>query len=518
MTKYSLLLKYSISLLIAFSIINAHYSFALDIYTGSDFVSRPYENKSISMDFKGARLSDVLKIFSQQSGLNFIASTKVSDKTINLYFEKVPVEEALERILSANNLTYELKPGSNIFIVKENPEQGVELMTRVYKLKYATVPSSKINSTFSDDSNSGSSQESATSTVGIIESIKKLLSEDGSVVEDPRTNSIIVTDIPSKFSAIEKSIARLDVKVPQILIEVEMLDISKNTSELLGAKFGSSPLSFSGGSKDSLFPFNKDNAVDDGFSFNDAQYSVSKLSFSGLTFVLNFLKTQSDTKSLARPRILTLNNETAKIHIKTDEAIGIAATNTTSAENNSTTVSQAERVETGVFLTVTPQANTDSGDILLAVQPKVIQATTGSTYAGQTFKDPEERGTMSMLRVKDGETVVIGGLLKTNLQDTRTKVPVLAKIPFFGAAFRHKDKEEEQRELIIFITPNIINEKDEQDFYASENFLREQDIPFSKNISPAVNTSMSSEKSMSFNTNRLKLIDKELTDAENQGF
>ncbi len=83
-----------------------------------DLFNLPPE-KTISMDFTDAKLNDVLKMFSQQSGMNFIAATDVASKKVNLYLDKVPVEEALERILSANKLTYEINPGSNIFVVSE---------------------------------------------------------------------------------------------------------------------------------------------------------------------------------------------------------------------------------------------------------------------------------------------------------------------------------------------------------------------------------------------------------------
>ena len=95
-----------------------------------------------------------------------------------------------------------------------------------------------------------------------------------------------------------------------------------------------------------------------GFSFSDtngdgSEYRVGTLSFSGLNLTLQFLRTQSDTKNLARPRILTLNNETAEINIKTNEAIGLSSV-TTASQSISVSVAQAERVETGVFLRVTP--------------------------------------------------------------------------------------------------------------------------------------------------------------------
>ena len=122
--------------------------FSIDIETFDDLFAPQFE-KTISMDFTNANLNAVLKMFSQQSELNFIAATDVAAMKVNLYLDQVPVEEALERILSANNLTYEIDPGSNIFIVKEMKVSDKQLMTRVYPLKHATVPSSKLNTTLS---------------------------------------------------------------------------------------------------------------------------------------------------------------------------------------------------------------------------------------------------------------------------------------------------------------------------------------------------------------------------------
>jgi len=436
---------------------------AEDLTNIDGYLSRE-ETRTISMDFQNAQLNDVLKILSQQSGMNFIASQEVFGKTMSIYLDKVSTDEALEQILSSNDLTYELKPGNNIFIVRPLGKSAKQLITRVYRLKYATVMSSKLNQTLAAGQGSAASGGSGNLQSGIAAAVQAMLSGDGKIIEDNRTNSLIVTDIPSQFLLIEQTIERLDVRIPQILIEVEMLDISKTTADLLGAQFGDTPFTFTGGERDTLYPFDRNKAMANlgklggqGFEFADAEYRVGTLSFAGLTMTLQFLRTQSDTKNLARPRILTLNNETAEINIKTNEAIGLASV-TSSSQGNPITTAQAERSVTGVFLKVTPQVNVDTSEITMAIEPKVVQARTGGTFSGQTFKDPEERGTKSILRVPDGDTIILGGLLRTNTEETRTSVPVLGKIPVLGAAFRHKDKAESQRELIIFITPHIIPE------------------------------------------------------------
>ncbi len=461
------------------------FSFAYDLTAIQNLVG-VREIKVISMDFKNAQLADVLKIFSQQSGLNFIASSDIADKKINLYLDKVPVEEALERILSANSFTYELKEDSNIFVVKKVTKPNQELMTRVYPLRFASVSSSKLISALESDSASegggegaasageaspaaaeGAAGGSSSGSTGLISAIQSILSQNGSVVEDSRTNSLIVTDIPTQFPNIEQVLARLDVRIPQILIEVEMLDISKNTADLLGAKWSDNLGELTGANKVVLFPFNPNN----GFQTRDkakpegADDGVTTLykpggnmDFSSLKITLQFLKTQTDTKSLARPHILTLNNETAEIKIETDEAIQIDSK--TDAETNETTTTVI-RSNTGVSLRVTPQANLLTNEITLAVEPSVIEAKPSNLVSDAQIKDPEQRGSKSLLRVKNGDTVVIGGLLRSDVDDTRTSVPGISKIPLLGAAFRHKNKNEQQRELLIFITPHIVDEDED---------------------------------------------------------
>jgi len=429
----------------------------------------------ISMDFQDVSIKDALKMLSMQSGLNFIASEAVSDRKVTLYLDKVPLSQAMDKIFSANNLSYELDSKANIFVVKDWGKMEAETITKVFYLKHASVSSSSLkdeasNNTTSDSSESDSSSSSSSSTSGkwkseeesgITYSIKKLLSSSGSLVEDFRTNSLIVTDTPARMKVISQVVASLDIEIPQIMLEVEMLDVSKNSIDKMGAKFGQTPFTafIYGASASMGFPFGSwskildagkgsmtinPGSVDDEGTATGNPYQVQ----------VDFLKTQADTKVLARPRIMTLNNETAEIKITTNEAVG-QITDTQGQGTASTTTTSAERVETGVSLRVTPQINSDNGDITMYVYPKVKDATT-STF-NTAFKDPEERSTRSTVRIKDGETVVIGGLIRHDRSETITKLPILGDIPVVGLFFRHKNKDKDrERELLVFITPRIV--------------------------------------------------------------
>ncbi|MBM3251550.1 MAG: hypothetical protein FJZ11_02040 [Candidatus Omnitrophica bacterium] len=449
----------------------------------------PDYSKRIFLDFQDASLKDVLKVFSQQSELNFIASDEIKDRTITLFLQDVPVEEALELLLTANKLTYEIQEGSNIFIVKEIPKSQ-QTITKIFFLKYASVSNSKIKSEidaglvrggeFGAGAGAGGGGGATTGTAGIKGILENVLSDAGKVVEDPRTNSLIVTDLPSQFPIIEQTIAKLDIPTPQVLIEVEMLDVSKDFVDNLGIKWqadGEAMIDYEGPSRKTRVPLQEMGDL------TKSSFTMGTLSLTGLDVTLNLLSTDTDTKYLARPRILTLSNETAEIKIVTDEAIGIV-TNTTGESGD--TAEEAERAETGVVLRVTPQVNIESGEITMFVEPTVSEAKTGAVLGTTTYKDPETRTTKSILRIKDGETIVVGGLIRTRSTEVITKVPILGDIPFLGALFRHKNKsKDEDRELMVFITPHILKGRGSAKASKPLAYLppaREQESPEPKNL------------------------------------
>ena len=451
----------------------------------------PFPNEAepeISMDFQNAALNDVMKVFSMQSGLNFVASEAVQDRKITLYMDKVPLAQAMEKIFKANNLSYELDKGSNIFIVKDWGKVGIETVTRVFYLKHATVESGKLRTeidtemvdsslngsnsasgTSSSSSSSSTASKGETEATGITKAVKKLLSDVGSVIEDFRTNSLIVTDTPGRMEVIAKVVESLDIAVPQVMLEVEMLDVSKNLVDKLGmdwssagafsmqvisaARMTSFPL---GGGLANQILTKVTNTAKVGGSGD--KLNTGEINFpNNLKWVFNYLRTQSDTRILARPRVLTLNNETAEIMIATQEAIGTIQQQS-SGGSLTTQTTAAERVETGVRLRVTPQINVENSDITMFIYPRVRDATT-STF-NTSYKDPEERSTKTSVRIKDGDTVIIGGLIRRDRSETIYRVPYLSKLPVLGKVlfeYRYKDRDRD-RELLVFITPHIIKD------------------------------------------------------------
>ena len=453
-------------------------------------------SKSIFIDVKGVSLVNVLKIISQQSGLSFIADQDVADKRITLYLNKIPLNQTLQTVLDANGLMYEMQDDTNVFIVKAKYKTEKTKITKVYQLKYATVSSSKLNSSISS-SGGPSSGSSSGSSSGMEEAIKDSLSSDGKVIEDSRTNSLIITDVPAQFEIIESTIAKLDVPIPQILIEVEMLDVSKGTADQLGVTYGSggsfTPLIFSAGTKKVNYPFSVSRPVAAGSTV----LTPGTFDMSGLKAQLDFLTTNTDARTLARPRILTLNNETAKIEISTDQAISVepSSTSTSSASSGSTvSTNSIERYTTGVILKVTPQANMLTREITMAVSPKVIDVIQSQIAAtGSKILDPETRGSDSMLKLKDGQTMIIGGLLREDNASTVLKLPFWGDLPLIGSMFRSTNKSKGERELIIFLTPHIIDDTNQYAFKGGNSSMSAEaalDVQDAVNHAQEINNSL----------------------------
>lgn len=406
----------------------------------SDTASQPAaEEKFISMDFQDAPLKQILKIFSQQAGMNFVAAETIQDKKVTLFLEKVSVQDALNSILGANGLAFEKQEGTNIFMVKDMGGPPIALQTRIFKLSYAAVAGAQAG-------------EEAAGT-GIENVIKEMLSVNGKLIVDSRTNTLLVTDVPFVLIKIEEVLKELDVKTSQVLISAEILEVSVDTLKRLGVEWGSSTgqfLTYTGGSRSTFWPFKE--GLFKGATQTDTLGSVSFASFTG---VLQAIKTDAATQYLARPRLLTLNNRAAEMKITRNAAVA-STTVTVSQGGSPQTTTSLERYEVGTTLKVTPHINKDDY-ITMTIEPSVSRVKEASFGSG--YYDPLTRSSKTTIMIKDGETVVIAGLLSREDSDSNRKVPLLGEVPLFGAVFTRDTKQRSDTEILIFITPRIIKEE-----------------------------------------------------------
>ena len=454
-------------------------------YTNLNYAQEP---QRISMDFQEAALRDVIKVFSQQAGLNFVAAKEIENKRVTLYLDGVTVQDALNSILEANNLTYDQKPDSSVFIVKESGKAKIKMITKVYNLNYARVAGvAGAGACGATDAFAGS-PEGGGREAGIKSIIENLLTKEegpggiekkpfGNVAVDKRTNSLIITTIPEDFPLIEATLAKLDTRTSQVMIEAEVIEVVSTAIEKLGLDWGSDSdgnfFTFTGPSRPTGFPFVRDSgpfsrsllggacADARGRSLEGATASFGTLSLAEFRVVLKALEKDNKSRYLAKPKIMVVNNETAEIKIITDAAVG---TTTTTETSTGTTGETIEREEVGVILKVTPTISKDNY-ITMTLEPEIsrIEVSNVST----SIYDPKKRSAKTTVMMKDGQTIAIGGLLKGEIADSRRATPGLSKIPLLGNLFKSKDFQDIETEIIIFVTCNILKPELEKEKMAA---------------------------------------------------
>ncbi|MBI3324216.1 MAG: hypothetical protein HYZ92_02955 [Candidatus Omnitrophica bacterium] len=460
---------------------------------------------TVSMDFQDASLKDVLKAFSQQTGINLIASQDVEDRTITIYLEDVAVIDALNQIVDASNLTYERPEGSQIYIVKPKPETekptGPIVTTKVFRLRFARVSSSrlaKVSDAFASvtpfeaaqmvsalsgikSGGGGTLGGSSAREIGIDKAVERMLTKDGKLIVDERTNSLIVTDTPINLARIEEVIKAIDIKTSQVLIEAELLETDFKKLKDLGVDWGETDgntvnlLTLTPGSRSTRFPFGS--TGQEIAPSGPTHFTTSTLSATSAKAVLQALERDTTTKILARPKILTLDNESAVIRLTNNEAIGIESQ---TVSTSGLVLTTPERSITGVILVVTPQIN-DQQFVTMLVEPSLTN--TVKSDIGINTKDPKTRGGRALVRIRQGDTLVLGGLIDRREEQSLKQVPILSGIPIIGEAFKDKETSNTASELIVFITPRILAEPPEINMAAATPgpyAAREQESPKSR--------------------------------------
>ena len=452
-------------------------------------VQEKASSATISMDVTEAYLEDVLKLLSRQAGMNFVASEAVREKKVTLYFDRVSISDALDTILKANSLSISGHQGKNLFVITESGAPSIPTLTHVYQLKYARVvptagevaktfglTGTLIRETFSEDSSTGSGSSSGSSSVGgvggggvsgglggavgggeqtggVLQIVKSLLTEHGSVVADPRTNSLIVTDIAERIQVIDETISKLDIRPKQIYIEAEVLEVTLDTLRRLGIEYGGTTTgtvaSLTGPSRTTFFPFAT------GLLDGAAQtHTLGTLSLTQLNALLKMLATEKDVKFLARPRLLTLSNEVAEIRIVSEAVTGITSSSQT---DTGTITEEPERTTVGTILRVTPIVN-DSKYVTMIIEPEVSRVLQSTTFSN--FLDPNRRIARTSVMIPTGGTAMIAGLISAEQTDSSRKIPGLGDIPLLGLPFKRNESEKKNTEILLFITPYILDDKE----------------------------------------------------------
>ena len=441
----------------------------------------------VTMDFKNADIKDVLLLISDKSGLNIIAGSEV-EGSVTIKLQDVPWDKALKVVLKTQGYVYE-RDGNIIRVTTVENLAKEELQTKIFALNYAKAETLSV-------------------------SMGELLTCRGKIQFDVRTNQLILTDITSSIKAIADIIEQLDSRTPQIQIEARIIETTIGEDKSLGIDW-ESKIIVDGARRPTTFPFSQwgprgglypvpkygadieagEISVTSDFAFtNDLvlhpnepfefsslplapgalgekeYFQFGTLDFTGLQATLAALFSKTDTNILSNPKITTLNNQLARITVGTKWPV---ATYSYSDSTGRWNVSGWEYIEYGILLDVTPTVNED-GYITLDVKPEVSDLTGVVTFEGAEVPIISTKQAEAQVMIKDGETLVIGGLIKDKVIETRKKIPFLGDIPLLGLLFSKKDTEVEKRDLLIFLTPHILKEAGTIDVIPTVRFEQER--------------------------------------------
>ena len=407
----------------------------------------------MSINMKDSDIKNVLMLIGELTGLNIVVSPAVRD-TITANLENVSVKAALDVILKPNGYSYFTQ--ENIIIIKDADSEIVrELETVVLKLKY-------INS----DDLSGPLQ-AVLSDQGKVQSFTPVVTAGGG---QGVSNVIIISDVQEKIPNILKMVEELDKPIANVNISVRFIESGVDSAKGTGIDWSMNTPIFLGGVDDttgSLWPF----------KLNDMTIATLNPFQFGQAWKL--MQARGESKILASPQITTLDNHAANTQITTTIYIegsvsnmgraggntnntvtgGGGATNTNNQyggynSNMGTGTRQITEKDVGIDLQVTPRIN-DENRITLLVNASVEALLSAAEVL--TDKPRSTRRTVStQVTVNAGDTVIIGGLIAENAIENRKFVPVLSDLPFIGRIFQSTSIDKEQRELLIFITPNVV--------------------------------------------------------------
>ncbi len=304
---------------------------------------------------------------------------------------------------------------------------------------------------------------------GSFEEVEKVISKEltpniGSIQSDKRTNKIVVVDLPANIEKIEKIVKELDERTRQVLIEAKIIQVVLNDKNEMGINWQKAfynlekyhNLNIKG-----KFELATKGAFSPGVELTIGELGDTQDDY---TAFLQMLQTLGKTRTLSNPRITAINNQEAKIHVGTKEAY---VTQTVSqGETSSTTAESVTFVDVGITLNVTPTINRE-GMITMKIRPEVSSvSSTLSTAQGNTIPILSTSETETNIMVKDGVTIIIGGLIKDEKIKSRSQIPILGQIPLLGLLFQKKVDEIKKTELVLLLTPRIVTgETGLEDFY-----------------------------------------------------
>ena len=430
-----------------------------------------YVGKKVTFDFKNMDITNALKLISEMSSLNIIMTDNVKGR-LTMRLVDVPWDQALDIILSSQGLGKQVEGNvmriAPIAVLRQENKEELEgikdiemlepLITEPIALNFAQV------SDIQKMLDASKKQSEASGGANAADDSTSIFSPRGSYLVDTRTNTLIVTDTANAINNVKRFIAIIDKPISQVLIEARIVEATDDFTQEFGIRWGGQAQTvrqsaFTGAPNVTVGSTNP--AGSNGFlvdlpAATAASGGAIGVSFGAISRLFNLdlelsaAEIDGDAKIISSPRILTANGEKATISQGSDVPF------VTPASGSGPATVEFKKAE--LKLDVTPQITANSTVIMEVDISK--DAPTGATVQGNPILSTKKITTN--LQVKDGETIVIGGIFTRNSSVNESGVPGFKEIPVLGWLFKTKSKSDAKTELLIFLTPSIIKDKSEK--------------------------------------------------------
>jgi general secretion pathway protein D len=403
-------------------------------------------SQPITLRFQNAKLKEVFQVVARTAGLNVIFDKEVPDDPVTVFIKDMSFDEALNLILNTNNVTSQRLNRNTLLILpntKPKQAQYQDLMIRTFYLSHAKAKD--------------------------VANLVRMMIESKRVYVDEKINALVIREDPAKLQLAERALNAVDRPDPEVLLDVEILEVDRNKSLKYGVNFAKAASAA---------------VVPPGFngSISTTSPTTSQFTFQQLTslgtgsylftipgsILVDFFRNDTNAKTLAAPKLRVLNNKPASIQVGDKQPILLSTTNVlpgqaaTGAVPTTSTVTSIEFKDTGVKLTVEPIIHLDD-QLTLKIKVEITslgdQVTLQSSPLIQQFRFGT-RTAETVLMLRDDETIVLGGLIQDIVKKTRQSVPILGDIPLIGQLFSTTQEDTTATEIVLTITPHIIRKLD----------------------------------------------------------
>lgn len=395
-------------------------------------------NEQFYVEFRDADIKEALRFLAKIAGMNLVIPENI-EGAVNVAFESVTILDAINAMTKANDLEYATERGILRVGKKDQfTNSGEDLKTMTHRLKYALAKN-------------------------MVEQVKVLLTKRGSTLADERTNSIVVRETVANLEHINAFIENVDIRDAQVMIEAKLVETTRDWIRNLGLQWG---VNTSGTNTVNATGLTAVGTADSGRVINVNLPAATPTSGLGLvlgTFAaginidtqITAAEQKGDLHVISEPSIVTSNGVPAKI--RSGDSIYVKTAGTVNIGGASASGSSGlEKITTGVEMDVTPQISIGE---YVKMEIKAVTSAPDFTRTVDGIPAIVENEAKTTVLVHDGETTVIGGLIRLRGQDTRRKVPFFGELPLLGYLFQSRNRAKTNNELIVFIRPTIARDQ-----------------------------------------------------------